>query len=338
MIDAGVRVIQMDNSRRGLFGLCFITTHLIKTFRKEKPDILHFFLPQAYMLGTICSLVVPSARRIMSRRSLNNYQFGHPILKYIEYYLHRYMDVILGNSIRVIKQLQEEGISHKNIGLIYNGIENTKLTVRYTQKEARENLKINDSALIFVVVANLIEYKGHDDLLVALGDITDSLPHDWVLICVGRDNGYGAELYERSIRLGIHNHIIWVGQSMDVSVYNAAANIGILPSHEEGFSNSLLECLVSGLPMVVTDVGGNSEAVVDGESGLVIPSKKPKKIAEALLTLVNDIDFRTRIGKEARQRVEQEFSIETCVEKYNCLYANTMKDIFDYNSQSVVLK
>ena len=320
MVDTGVRVIQAASPWSGLFGLLRVSVHLIKTFRKEKPDVIHFFLPQAYILGTICSLAVPSARRIMSRRSLNNYQLAHPILKYVEHYLHKYMDVVLGNSVRVVEQLKEEGIDQKKIGLIYNGIENESVATIYTRHEARRKLEIADNALIFVIVANLITYKGHDDLLTAFGLITDVLPHDWRLICVGRDDGYGDELYERSIRLGVHDHIIWIGQTLDVSIYNAAADIGILPSHEEGFSNSLLEGMVGGLPMVVTDVGGNTEAIEEDISGLVVPSHSPNALCEAILKLVSDKSLRVSVSKAAKQRVLRKFTINKCLTSYAAIY------------------
>ena len=158
----------------------------------------------------------------------------------------------------------------------------------------------------------------------AFGLITDVLPHDWRLICVGRDDGYGEALYERSIRLGIHNHVIWAGQILDVSIYNIAADIGILPSHEEGFSNSLLENMASGLPMIATDVGGNAEAIEDGVSGFIVPSHSPDALSETILKLVGDESLRNIFSEAARQRILEKFTIDKCAASYSAIYKHVL--------------
>lgn len=332
--DAGVRVIESPSKLKGILGILYTMIHLFNFLRKEKPDIIHYFLPEGYILGMFCSVASPHSKRIMSRRSLNNYQSKHLVLKRVEYFLHKYIDVALGNSLKVVKQLAEEGVSFNKIGLLYNGI-NIKNNLQYTKKEARNKLGIKEDALVFVVVANLIPYKGHEDLLNAFGFITDELPTDWCLICVGRDDGYGKELYEYSIRQGIHSHIIWTGQTLDVDIYNIVADIGILPSHEEGFSNSLLEGMWSGLPMVVTDVGGNSEAVLDGETGIIVPARSPQKLADRLLLLAENKEYRKKLGEEAQRRVMQEFNLELCVAGYNMLYSNIIKGEPYYNAKPI---
>ena len=270
IIEAGVRVIDIPGKWKGISSLWLNTIHLCFTLRREKPEILHFFLPEAYILGTLCSVVIPGVLRIMSRRSLNDYQKNNSLLKRIEYFLHGYMDVVLGNSFSVIEQLIEEGINKSKIGLIYNGIEVGTFRTVEAHREAREKLNISNNTLVFLMVANLIPYKGHKDLLDAFGHIAEKLPDEWQLFCVGRDDGYGAELIEYAIGLGINQNITWTGQTLDVNTYYSSADIGILPSHQEGFSNNLIEGMAAGLPMVVTDVGGNGEAVIDGQSGIII--------------------------------------------------------------------
>jgi glycosyltransferase involved in cell wall biosynthesis len=72
--------------------------------------------------------------------------------------------------------------------------------------------------------------------------------------------------------------------------------------------------------MVVTDVGGNPEAVIDGESGLVVPPRNPARLADAILRVVGDEALRERLGAAARARVTAEFSFARCVERYDALY------------------
>ncbi|MDZ4057391.1 MAG: glycosyltransferase, partial [Polynucleobacter sp.] len=100
-------------------------------------------------------------------------------------------------------------------------------------------------------------------------------------------------------------------------------DIGVLCSHEEGFSNAVLESMAARLPMIVTDVGGNAEAVEDGVTGYVIPPKNPVELARALQRLALDPDRRL-IGERGRERVETHFSMATCINDYLSLYRKTV--------------
>jgi glycosyltransferase involved in cell wall biosynthesis len=97
-----------------------------------------------------------------------------------------------------------------------------------------------------------------------------------------------------------------------------------LTSREEGFSNVVLEGMAAGLPMIVTAVGGNPEAVVDGHTGLIVQPRDPKAIAEAILRLSRDADLRRRLGDAGQKRVRTEFSIERCVSAHAQLYQETL--------------
>ncbi|UGA39378.1 glycosyltransferase [Chromobacterium haemolyticum] len=81
----------------------------------------------------------------------------------------------------------------------------------------------------------------------------------------------------------------------------------MLCSHEEGFSNSILEGMLAGLPMIVTNVGGNAEAVINEVCGLVVASKQPHLLAEAILKLANDPVLRGEMASKGRERARQEF-------------------------------
>src|SRR3546814_21107429 len=86
--------------------------------------------------------------------------------------------------------------------------------------------------------------------------------------------------------------------------------IGILCSRQEGFANSILEGMAAGLPMIVTDAGGNAEAVVDGETGRVVPPHEPKILGEAILDLVNSPETRRRMGAVGKRRISETFSLQ----------------------------
>jgi glycosyltransferase involved in cell wall biosynthesis len=256
----------------------------------------------------------------MSRRSSNLYQLKRPGTARVERWLHRRMSRITGNSLAVIRELEQEGIPQSRLQLIYNGIDLPPLPDGAARAKMRTSLGLGADALVLLTVANLIPYKGHRDLLEALATAGDALPTGWRLLCAGRDEGYGAELRHHTERLGIQDRVLWLGGRSDVPDLLGAADIGVLASHEEGFSNAILEGMGAGLPMVVTDVGGNTEAVLDGITGYVVPKQRPEALAAAIRRLAGDAELRRKLGMAGRDRVARQFTLSQCVRRYEELY------------------
>jgi glycosyltransferase involved in cell wall biosynthesis len=295
--------------------------HLLSLFRKQRPQIVHFLLPAAYLFGAPLAIVARVPIRIMSRQSMNVYQRAALGARIVERFLHQRMHAILAVSLRVLEQLRdEEGAPPSRLGLIYNGIEIESFSSASPKDGARAQLGLGGATLVMVVVANLIPYKGHADLLAALVIARSDLPDDWRLLIVGRDDGIGPQLRDQARRLALDDNVRFLGQRTDIAALLRASDIGILCSHQEGFSIAVLEGMATGLPTIVTDVGGNAEAVIDGTSGLVVPPKDPASLAQAIRRLARDPDLRARLGRAARQRVQQEFSIEDCVRRHERLY------------------
>ncbi len=304
----------------GLFASCL---KLLKILLLERPQIVHFFLPLAYVIGAPLAWLMRVPTLVMSRRSLNLYQAQHPILARLERFLHRRMDAILGNSRAVFDQLVDvEGCARGKVSVIYNGIDIGSID------RARATGADGSSAppgVVLIIVANLIPYKGHSDLIDALAAVQGQMPEQWTLLCVGRDDGIRSKLEAQVQSLGLTGHIRFLGERTDVESLLKGANIGILCSHQEGFANAILECMAAGLPMVATDVGGNAESVVHAETGLIVPPRNPAALGQAMLSLVSDPAARQRMGQAARKRAEERFSIEQCVEQYDGLYRSLIE-------------
>jgi len=94
----------------------------------------------------------------------------------------------------------------------------------------------------------------------------------------------------------------------------------LAPTRNEGFSNAVLESMASGLPMVVTDMGGNAEAVINGETGIVVPPEDPAALGAAILRLAHDPELRRVMGERAKKRALHEFSFRKSVDRYCVLY------------------
>ena len=280
---------------------------------------LHFFLPSAYIFGGISSLLTFSNPRVMSRRSLNNYQAKNIFFKHLEYFLHSKMEIICANSKAVLDQLLNEGVKYQQLELIYNGVSLDQYVNPMTKHNIRKDLGVDGDTLLMIVVANLIPYKGHIDLLHALSAVKDKLPKSWKCLFVGRDDGIGTELINLALELELDSNILLLGSRRDVLELQFAADIGILPSHEEGFSNAVIEGLAASLPMIVSDAGGNAEAVQNEISGIVYKAGDIAGLASAILRMSN-LERRLIFGREGRKRVEEKFNQSKMIDAYEAMY------------------
>jgi sugar transferase (PEP-CTERM/EpsH1 system associated) len=119
--------------------------------------------------------------------------------------------------------------------------------------------------------------------------------------------------------------VVWLpGERDNVPELLGAMDVFVLPSLAEGISNTILEAMATGLPVVATNVGGNSELVVDGSTGLLVPRSDPDALAAAIRCYVETPDLRRRHGENARKRCEAEFSITTMVNNYQALYESLL--------------
>jgi glycosyltransferase involved in cell wall biosynthesis len=295
---------------------------LFNDFRRYPSQLTHFFLPEAYILGMMSALCAfTPAPKIMSRRSLNTYQAKYPGLTWVEKKLHTRTTAIISNSLAVFNQLQKlEDVPTQKLKLIYNGINLKPFSSPLNQQNVLQALGISDSAFIMIMVANLIPYKGHGDLLDALSLITHQLPLHWRLLCVGNPGKTSAGLQQQAKELGLEDHIIWLGLRRDVPNLLRISHMGILCSHQEGFANSILEGMAASLPMIVTNVGGNAEAVIHNKTGIVVPPHSPPALAKAILKLALNPALAKAFGQAGRIRVQKSFTLESCIEAYDQLY------------------
>ena len=320
------QISRLPRSLRLLLRLPLASFALLALIIRLRPQAIHMFLPAAYLLGGLASMIGCVPVRIMSRRSRNHYQRKHPVAARLEHALHRQMSALLGNSRRVVDDLIEEGGDERKICLLYNGIPLPAATAPEDRRASRVALGIEPDVLVMTITANLFAYKGHADLLDALIAAQGTLGSKWVLLCAGGDRGILSELRQRAETGGIASHVRWLGSRRDIKELLAATDIGILCSHEEGFSNAILEYMGAGLPTVVTDVGGNAEAVIDGVCGFVVPPRDVTRLANALVQLSSDPTRRVAMGVAARQRMERHFTLDVCIDKYVCLYDALLKN------------
>jgi glycosyltransferase involved in cell wall biosynthesis len=293
---------------------------LARFLKRERPSVVHFFLPRPYLYGSIAAELAGHRCRLMSRRSLTVYREKYPLLRDLERLLHRRTHGLIGNSRAVFDQLVAEVGDPGKLALIHNGIEMPAPATAAERQRIRQLFGVASDALVIAVIANLVAYKGHGDLLEALALVKDQIPQPWLVLAIGRDDGMGVELQRRAQALNIAANIKWLGEQAAADRLLSAADIFVLPSHQEGFSNALLEAMAARLAVIATAIGGNLDAIVGNESGLLVRPRDPSALAAALARLASDPNLRHRFGEAARRRVEQQFTLQGCVDRYETLY------------------
>ena len=295
---------------------------LMKVLRHVKPSILHSFLPLITFMGAVAGRVFRVPLVITSRRALGNHQERHPVLRPLDRIANSFSRYIVVNSKAVWNDVAaRDYVSSEKLVLIYNGVDGEPFELASRKREQfRRTMGLGDSQKVVTVVANLIPYKGHLDFLRAARLVKDGIPGARFCL-VGEDRGIQKDLESEAQNLRIRESVLFMGRRSDIPSLLAASDLFVLPSHEEGFSNVILEGMAAGLPVVATKVGGNSEAVVDGMTGWLVPRQNPKVMAEKIVDLLKDPHKARSWGEKGKERVKRFFTVEQMVEKHLALYA-----------------
>jgi glycosyltransferase involved in cell wall biosynthesis len=298
----------------------------LTTVQKYRPTIIHSFLPLITFMGAITGRIYGIRLIISSRRALGTHQRRFPLLIPFDYAANRLSHYITANSKAVQTDLVErEHVDKTKTVLIYNGIDADRFNrVKMVRHQWRTRMGIKNSCKVIISLANLIPYKGHSDLLYAIKEMNEY--HDALFWFVGEDRGIRSGLNNLARELGVDQRIEFLGTRLDIPELLAASDISVLASHEEGFSNVILESMAAGLPVVATDVGGNGEAVVDGVTGWLVPPKNPKALAEKIIDLLENPDRAETMGEQGRKRVKAHFSVEALVNNHLALYRSGADD------------
>jgi glycosyltransferase involved in cell wall biosynthesis len=293
---------------------------LVRILRERRPDILHAYLPAANVIGPLAARLAGVTRVIVSKRSLADYKERFPLLRHAESLGNRLADVILVNSGAVRQDVERtERHWRGKFRKIYNGVAPID---PWTPKDAmafRRREGIPADALVALCVSNFYPYKGHEELVEAAARVVPAYPNV-IFLLAGRDSGTLEATRTRIRERGIEESVRFVGSRTDVPDLLRASDLFVHPSREEGFSNAILEAMAAGLPVVACDVGGNPEAVVDGETGRLVPPRDPERFAGAMLEMIGDPGKRKTFGQAGRRRAAEEFSTSRMVAKMESLY------------------
>jgi glycosyltransferase involved in cell wall biosynthesis len=162
--------------------------------------------------------------------------------------------------------------------------------------------------------------KDHTGLVRAFALLTRQDPEQRARLVIVGEGHERASIEAEIHKSGLQDRVWLAGEQKDVPLMMRGFDVFVLPSIAEGISNTVLEAMASGLPVVATAVGGNPELVRAGQTDELAPAGDPAALAAALQVYLNDPERIYAQGREGRMRVEAEFSLDGMVERYRTLY------------------
>ena len=285
---------------------------------RNKFDVLHVHIASYLaIVGLVVAKLLRKAivvklanvgqRGDMARIDRQFGQLGHWLLKKA--------DCIICTTSDLQKELVDRGYPSEIIARIPNGI--------LLPPTSRERVPLADRKQVVWTGMMRKRQKNLPALLRVWRRVVHAIP-GFTLTLVG-DGPLRAELEAICCDLDIKDHVQFVGLVSDVQPYLDAARVFVLPSLHEGLSNSLLEAMASGLPVVATRVSGCTDLIQSGYNGFLVDVNDEDAMTDSIVRLLKDASLASRLGENARKSIEKDYSIEVIAARYHELYTNMLE-------------
>lgn len=312
---AGVTVHAVG--KRGRWDAVGFLVRLVRTLRAVQPTTVYSFLDLPNILAALLVPLVGRPHLIWSIRAagveMRHYDWLTRIMPAVEARLSGAADVIVANSHAGLAWAVGRGFPAARMVVVENGIDTTRFHPDPEGRaEMRNGWKVRTDQRLIGLVARLDAMKDHRNFLQACA-LLAARRSDLRFVCVGGGPfAYRAQLEALASELGIADRLTWAGPRQDMpAVYNALDLACSSSAFGEGFSNAVGEAMACGVPCVVTDVGDSARIV--GDVGQVAPARDPEALAGAIARMLDRLEENGDIGRQARARIVDEFSVEHMV-------------------------
>jgi glycosyltransferase involved in cell wall biosynthesis len=292
-----------------------VVARIRKLIQVRRPDVINTHSE----LATFYTSLAIIGTRIKLVQTVHNTVVNYPLLQKI---LARPMTdrfvAISEKCSSVIKHYIHP--NEKKIRLIYNGV-----NVQKFQKHKRE---ICSEVRNLIVIGRLAPQKDHHTLLRAFAILKDRLSAKGIPVPALNLAGTGSlkdELVRLTQELKLENDVKFLGARSDIPDLLYQNDIWVMSSKWEGLSISMLEAMASGIPIVATDVGSNSEVIENNINGSLVEKENPQMLSDAIYRLITDAEKRRNYSENARMRV-MDFSLQACLSRYTDLYFSLVKN------------
>lgn len=319
--ERGVRLLTV-NKRPGKDLLAYL--RLWRVLRRLRPDIVHTCNVGAIDAAFIARLA--GVRRVVHAehgRDASDPRGRNRKYRWLRRLLSPCIDVFVAVSDDLRHWLTDEvGIRRRKVRLIHNGVD-----TRLYRPDGRRDSPLPPGfappgSRVVGTVGRLDKVKAQTDLMTAFAGAWrqhEDTPAPWRLVIIG-DGPEKSALEHLAVELGIAPMTWLGGEREDVAGLLRTFDVYVSSSIAEGISLTLLEAMASALPVIATQVGGNPELVVPGETGRLIPASRPQVLAQALREYLGHPEASRRQGEAGRERVREHFSLSATTTAYAALY------------------
>lgn len=294
---------------------------LVSLLRRSGTQILQTFHTASDLIGPLAGyLARKDIVTVSSRRDLGYTKSSRHVRA--QRFSNRFVNYVLSNSLAVQESVVEsEDVQMEKLKLIYNGIEVQPFLMSRVAELHGEGASPSLQQEFFVgTVANLRFVKGVHVLLKAAKILVEKYSDIHFLIAGDGEEKKRLELLCEEYGLG--ERVSFNGWFEDVPEFLSRLRIYVQPSLTEGFSNSVLEAMATGLPVVATKVGGNREIIDTGREGILVDANDYVGLAGAIDILYQDKNKRIAMGEQARNKVVKGFTLEGMLNSYESFYAS----------------
>jgi len=290
--------------------------------RKEKPQIVHTHTPKAGIIGMLAARLAGVPHRLHTVAGLPLMEATgtkRKILNFVEKLTYSSATRVYPNSKGLYDFILQNNFTQSNkLKIIANGSSNGIDTTFFSPDQVteiervtlREKLNIQPDDFVFVFVGRIVSDKGINELIKAFSELqtVENKPAGIKLLLVGGlENDLDPLNPETLAEINQNKDIISVGFQQDVRSFFAIADALVFPSYREGFPNVVMQAGAMGLPSIVSDINGCNEIIIEGENGLIIPSKNVEKLKEKMLTLAKDKNLYTKLKGNSRRMIENRY-------------------------------
>jgi glycosyltransferase involved in cell wall biosynthesis len=293
---------------------------LREVIRSKRIDVVHTHTTHGLTDSCLCKLVMPRLR-VIHTFHFGNYPHTPTRIMWMERVFSRIADRLI--AVGEMQRRQIQGVYRlpdRRIATIWNGV---TLPTDAGDPAFRDKLGAENRILIGTI-ATLITQKGLGDLLEVAKRIRAS-GRKALFVVVGEGH-LRAELEAKHRQLGLDDIVVftgWVTNAADLAL--PVFDIFFQPSLWEAMSVVILEAMAAGKPIVATRVGENPEIIEDGIDGLLVPPKDIDAMVAAIERLMDDAALGLRLGRAARAKVEQRFTVERMTRAYEQVYLDTLR-------------
>lgn len=328
--DVGIPIYSLGLTKK--FPNPFSVWKFIKIIRKESPAVLQTWLYHADLFGLIAGKLAGSESIIWNLRCSNmdmgHYSFMSAIIVKLLAILSTRPDAIIVNSKAGLDFHEKIGYRPRRWICLPNGFDSTIFKPdMVTRQKIRDELGVSDKTTLFGLVGRFDPMKDHTTFFGAAIKHLKEYSYESKFLLVGRDITLDNSAIRNLIPSEFADKFILLGERKDIPAIMAVLDIAVSSSaFGEGFSNTIGEAMACGVPCVVTDVGDSAHIV--GDTGIVVPPRDPQALAEAWAALIKiGPEGRAGLGRRARERIVQNFSLPAIVAKYEALYEEVAESV-----------